>query len=517
MTVELPEVVQALLNPQLYPDKTSRVDLMQTQMSFIFLTGKYVYKIKKPVNLGYLDYSTLEKRHYFCKQEVELNRRLSPETYLGVIPITRTKGGYTLGGKGQAVEYAVKMLYLPQESMLNVLLERNRATPEMLDRVAAKIADFHNRAATNPEIQQFGKIAATRNKTEENFAQTAKYLDITLTAAQYQQIQEYTNRFLSQNAPIFDQRADNGRVRDCHGDLHSQHICFNEALSIFDCIEFNDRFRYCDVASEIAFLAMDLDHFGRADLARSFINSYIRLSGDQQIPLLLSFFKCYLAFVRGKVGSFKYDDPYIGDAERKSTREAARTYFDLSQAYSRSRPLLMVTAGLTGTGKTTTANALARRLGLTVLSSDILRKQLAGVPPTERHFNEPDSGLYSAEMTRRTYEKLFLEAGKLLLMGQHVILDASFIKAQDRRTAVELAQKCGADCFIIESQLDEKQLRERLEQRVRGTSISDGRWEIYETQKSKFEPVNEVPLSHRFRVDTAQPLFGQLTGIIDKL
>jgi uncharacterized protein len=517
MTVELPEVVQALLNPQIYPDKTSRVDLMQTQMSFIFLTGKYVYKIKKPVNLGYLDYSTLEKRHYFCKQEVELNRRLSPETYLGVIPITRTKDGYSLGGKGQAVEYAVKMLYLPQESMLNVLLERNRANPEMLDRVAAKIADFHNRAITNPEIQQFGKIAAMRNKSEENFAQTAKYLEITLTAAQYQQIQDYTNRFLFQNAQLFDQRADNGRVRDCHGDLHSQHICFNEALSIFDCIEFNDRFRYCDVASEIAFLAMDLDHFGRADLARSFISSYIRLSDDRQIPSLLSFFKCYLAYVRGKVGSFKYDDPYIGEAERKSTREAARAYFDLSQAYSRSRPLLMVTAGLTGTGKTTTANALARRLGLTVLSSDILRKQLAGVPPTERHFNEPDSGLYSAEMTRLTYEMLFMDAEKLLQMGQHIILDASFIKAQDRQTAVELAQKCGADCFIIESLLDEKQVRERLEQRVRGTSISDGRWEIYETQKSKFEPVNEVPLSHHFRVDTAQPLFGQLTGIIDKL
>jgi uncharacterized protein len=517
MKTELPEVVQALLNPKIYPDKTPKVELMQTQMSFVFLTGKYVYKIKKPVNLGYLDYSTLEKRHFFCRQEVELNRRLSPEAYLGVIPVISHKNGFALGGKGQTVEYAVKMLHLPQDCMLNVLLEHNRATPEMLDKVALKMVDFHARAATNPEIQKFGKTEAVKNKNDENFSQTEKYLGVTLSPAQYQQIKDYTNGFLARKGVVFDQRADAGRVRDCHGDLHSQHICFAETLTIYDCIEFNDRFRYCDVASEIAFLGMDLDHFGRADLARSFVNSYIKLSGDEAIHDLLRFFKCYLAYVRGKVNCFKFDDPYISETERKQTREAARSYFDLAQAYAYPRPLLFVTVGLTGTGKTTVSNALARRLGLTVLSSDIIRKQLAGVPLTERHHSEPDTGLYTAEMSQKTYARLFAEAEALLKSGQPVVLDATFIKSADRQKALDLAHRTGADVRIVESRLDEAHVKERLEQRARGNSISDGRWEIYEPQKNKFEPISEVEPRQHFVVDTAQPLFDQLTPIVDSL
>jgi aminoglycoside phosphotransferase family enzyme/predicted kinase len=517
MTTQLPEVVQALMNPQIYSDKTNKVDLMQTQMSFIFLTGKYVYKVKKAVNLGYLDYSTLEKRHYFCKQEVELNRRLSPEAYLGVVPITRSQSGFALGGKGQPVEYAVKMLHLPQDCMLNVLLDRNRATSEMLDQVAMKMVDFHARAATNPEIGNFGKAESVKVNTDENFSQTEKYFGATINPVQFQQIKEYTNRLLCEKQDLFNKRATAGRVRDCHGDLHSQHICFNETLSIYDCIEFNDRFRYCDVASEIAFLAMDLDHFGRADLARDFINSYIRLSGDKQIRDLLKFFKCYRAYVRGKVGSFKYDDPYISVAERKQTQEAARSYFDLAQAYSRPRPLLFITAGLVGSGKTTVSNALAKRLGLTVLSSDVIRKKLANIPPTEHHYDEMESGIYSAEYSLLTYDKLLTDAEDILRNGEHVILDATFLRTSDRAGAIKLAEETGADIRVIECRLDESNTKERLAQRLKGNAVSDGRWEIYEPQKKKFETITEVGADHHFIVDTAQPLFNQLSKVTESV
>jgi aminoglycoside phosphotransferase family enzyme/predicted kinase len=517
MTTQLPEVVQALLNPQIYPDKTPKVDLMQTQMSFIFLTGKHVYKIKKAVNLGYLDYSTLEKRHYFCKQEVELNRRLSPESYLGVVPITHGKSGFALGGKGQAVEYAVKMLHLPQDRMLNVLLERNRATPEMLDQVAAKMVDFHARAATNPEIGRFGQAQSVKVNTDENFSQTERYFGATITSAQFDQIRDYTNRVLTEKREIFNQRADSGRVRDCHGDLHSQHICFNETLSIYDCIEFNDRFRYCDVASEIAFLAMDLDHFGRADLARGFITGYIEKSGDLQIRDLLKFFKCYRAYVRGKVGSFKYDDPYISEAERKITQDTARSYFDLAQAYARPKPLLFMTVGLVGSGKTTVSYALAKRLGLTVLSSDVIRKKLANIPATEHHFNEMESGIYSAAFSKQTYDRLFSEAAEILKQGEHVILDATFIRATDRAGAIKLAAEVGADLRIVECRLDEVNVKDRLAQRLKGNSVSDGRWEIYEPQKKKFEPVTEVSQEKHYVVDTAQALFNQLSQVTESI
>ncbi|HSW57552.1 MAG TPA: AAA family ATPase [Dehalococcoidales bacterium] len=514
---ELPEVVQALLNPQIYPDKATRVDLIQSQMSFIFLTGKYAYKVKKGVNLGYLDYSTLDKRHYFCKQEVELNRRLSPEAYLGVIPITQNKGEFTLSGKGQPVEYAVKMLQLPHESMLNVLLERGRATSEMLEKVAAKMAAFHARAATRPDISKFGRMEAVKVNTDENFSQTDKYFGATITAAQFHRIKDYTNQFLHRNEALFNHRADEGRVRDCHGDLHSQHICFNESLSIYDCIEFNDRFRYCDVASEIAFLAMDLDHFGRADLARSFVEDYIRLSGDKQIEEILKFFKTYRAYVRGKVSSFKYVDPYVSEKEKNQIREMARAYFDLAQIYTRNTPLLLMTVGLVGSGKTTVANHLARRLGLTVLSSDIIRKKLASVPPTEHRFDEMNSGIYSAEFSRKTYARLFAEAGEILRRGEPVILDATFIRAEDRAGAIKLAAESGAELRVVECRLDENNIKERLTQRLKGSSVSDGRWEIYEPQKKIFDPVVEFPPSSHFVVDTAQPLFDQLSRVPESL
>ncbi len=514
---ELPEVIQALLNPQIYPDKTTRVDLIQTQTSFVLLAGKYVYKIKKAVNLGYLDYTTLEKRHHFCRQEVELNRRLSPEAYLGVVPVSGRQGQLNLGGQGRPLEYAVKMLHLPQECMLNVLLDRNRATPEMLGRVAAKLVDFHARAATNQEISNFGTLESFRVNTDENFSQTEKYFGLTITPAQFNRIRDYTNQTLIETSALFSQRVAAGRIRDCHGDLHSQHICFNENLSIFDCIEFNNRFRYCDVASEIAFLAMDLDHFGRADLSRGFIESYVRMSADHQINDLLKLFKCYRAYVRGKVGSFKYDDPYISEAERKQSQEIARSYFDLAQAYARPKPLLLLTVGLVGSGKTTVSYSLARRLGLTVLSSDVIRKKLANIPATEHRYNEMESGIYSAEFSRRTYARLFAEAKAILQQGHHVIMDATFIRAEDRAGAIKLAEETGADLRIIECQLDEANVKERLAQRLKGNSISDGRWEIYEPQKKKFEAVTEVAVNQHFVVDTAQPLFSQLTRVIDRL
>jgi len=310
-------------------------------MSLIFLTGEYVYKIKKPVNLGYLDYTTLEKRHFFCHQELELNRRLCPGAYLAVVPITMSLRGakrrsnlFRIEGQGKAIEYAVKMKQLPQDRMMDVLLPRGQVTLEMVARVAEKLVSFHQKAETNQKIAAFGKLDVIRQNTDENFAQTEKYIGTSITAEEYQHIKNYTNKFVDSNASLFDKRVREGKIRDCHGDLHAAHVCFTDDICIYDCIEFNDRFRYSDVASEIAFLAMDLDRYQQAGLSRHLVNTYVGLGHDEELLKLLNFYKCYRAYVRGKVESFKLDDPYIPEEEKAKVLTAAQSYFQLAKSYT---------------------------------------------------------------------------------------------------------------------------------------------------------------------------------------
>ncbi|UCH42140.1 MAG: hypothetical protein JSW16_04750 [Dehalococcoidales bacterium] len=334
MISQLPEVIQALLNPAAYPDIGQRVDIVQTQMSFVLLTDDYVYKIKKPVNLGYLDYTTLEQRQLYCQREVELNQRLCPDTYIGVVPITRKKNDtFIEERRGDIVEYAVKMRRLPQEAMMNVLLEKHRVSAEMVRQVAEKLAEFHQGAETNGDINAFGELATITQNTEENFSQTIKYIGNTISQEKYRHIKGYTTSFMQDNTSLFDRRISEGRIRDCHGDLHAAHICFTDGICIYDCIEFNDRFRYCDVGSEVAFLAMDIDHYGEPDLSRSFVDAYVSFTQDRELPDILNFYKCYRAYVRGKVESFKLDDPHISDEEKGKTVNIARDYFDLAASY----------------------------------------------------------------------------------------------------------------------------------------------------------------------------------------
>ncbi|MDI6814926.1 MAG: hypothetical protein QMC90_02430 [Dehalococcoidales bacterium] len=369
---KLPELVEALLDPKAYPEITEQVEMVQTQMSFVFLTDDYVYKVKKSVNLGYLDYTTLDKRHYYCQREVELNRRLCPNVYLSIVPITRNtrsskrgspkgrspfginsppspfqgeggeggevfrqphKGNISIDGQGEVIEYAVKMRRLPKEAMMDVLLTNNQVSPEMVTSVAQKLVEFHQKAESNASISAFGDLDTITKNTDENFTQTEKYIGITIPREKYQHIKEYTDSFTNKNASLFHKRIVDGRIRDCHGDLHAAHICFHNGICIYDCIEFNDRFRYCDVASEVAFLAMDLDYYGRADLSHSFITAYVDGSQDKELLELLNFYKCYRAYVRGKVESFKLDDPNISEEEKKRALAIAKSYFELAVSY----------------------------------------------------------------------------------------------------------------------------------------------------------------------------------------
>lgn len=331
---ELPPLVRALLDGQAYPEKPGRVDLVQTQMSFVFLTGTFVYKIKKALHFGFADFTSLEKRRFYCGREVELNRRLSPTVYLGIVPITESRGRFIVDGEGPAVEYAVKMRRLPTERSLSRLLLRGAVTPEMMERLARRIADFHARSRADAEISAYGSVSIVRRNTEENFNQTEKYIGITLSADTFEAIRSYSRGFLEKGAALFERRMKSGRIKDCHGDLHTEHVVFGDDIYIFDCIEFNDRFRYADVAAEIAFLAMDIDFHERPDLADRFVQAYIECSGDRELPSLLDFYKCYLAYVRGKVQSFELDDPNIPQVQKMVALDAAKSYFWLAKRYT---------------------------------------------------------------------------------------------------------------------------------------------------------------------------------------
>ncbi len=328
------EVVNALLKSETYPQNGDKIELIQTHISFVFLTENYVYKVKKAVNFGFLDFSTLEKRRAFCNKELELNRRLCPEIYLEVVSINKSDT-IKINGAGETVEYALKMKRLPQERIMTVLLKENKVDKKTVDQIAKILAEFHSKAMTNPKISEFGSFKIIKTNWDENFAQTTKYINQTIPKEEFQFIQAKVNDFTSKNKALFESRITGNCIRDCHGDLHSGNIFITDKICIFDAIEFNDRFRYSDVAADVAFLAMDLDFQNRSDLADYFIERYLAFSKDQQLKQLLAFYKCYRAYVRGKVISFRLDDPNITVQEKKSATTEALAYFKLAAEYAK--------------------------------------------------------------------------------------------------------------------------------------------------------------------------------------
>lgn len=322
-----------LMRPEAYSEPPGEIELVQTHISFVFIGKEFVYKVKKPVDFGFCDFSTLEKRQYYCRQELVLNKRLSPEVYLDVLPITDEGDILVIGGTGKIVDYAVKMKKIAMDKQMKKLLTEGRLTAELIRDVARKIADFHSKAEGSQEIDQFGSIEVVKGNTDENFAQTEKYIGLSIDAGQFEDIKDYTNGFFELEAEEFAKRILDGKIKDCHGDLHMEHICFTDPISIFDCIEFNERFRYSDTAADIAFLAMDLDYNGRSDLSGVLLDEYLQCSGDAEARKMIDFYKVYRAYVRGKVISFQLDDPCISKDDKNKAASTAGRYFELAHSY----------------------------------------------------------------------------------------------------------------------------------------------------------------------------------------
>ena len=327
------EIVEALLIPEAYDENPDKIEFVQTHISFVFLTRNYAYKVKKSVNLGFLDFTTLEKRHFFCKKELELNRRLCPDMYLSIVPINKSKT-IKMNGEGETIEYAVKMKRMPQDRIMSKLLEEDKVDGRLVDKVAKVIADFHSKAETNERISEFGSLETIETNWKENFQQTEKYVGITLSERDFRLIRENTEKFMKTHKPFFEARMHEDRIRDCHGDIHSGNIFVTNKIYIFDAIEFNERFRYSDVSADVAFLAMDLDFRKRPDLSTLFVKKYTEYSGDREVIRLVPFYKCYRAYVRGKVVSFKLNDPNIGAKEKAEAKKEAEAFFKLAALYA---------------------------------------------------------------------------------------------------------------------------------------------------------------------------------------
>jgi len=328
----LPDFINALLEPSFHGPEITKVEIVQTHISYVLLAGDQVYKIKKPVDFGFLDFTTLAKRCQFCEQELVLNQRLCPQIYLDVVAITREEDGFSFNGKGEVVDYAVRMKRMPEEKMMGRLLADDQVGRADIDRIIAALVSFYQNAASGSEISGFGSAEAVGVNVLENFEQTLCFIGSGgLSQDRYDLIKTYASGFLKKD--VFARRAKE-HVKDCHGDLYSANICLADPVYIFDCIEFNERFRYCDVASDIAFLAMDLDFHGQQDLSAYFIDNFVAASGDAGLGEVLNFYKCYRAYVRGKIGLFTAHAPEVDDVTKEKSLEQAASYFELAAAYA---------------------------------------------------------------------------------------------------------------------------------------------------------------------------------------
>jgi len=482
------------------------VDLVQTHISAVLLGARHVLKLKKPVNFGFLNYSTLAKRREACEAEVTLNRRLCPDTYLGVETVHDNQGIASLTGPGPVIDYAVLMKRLPSDRMLDQLLVSGDVTETLMARLAKRLQTFHAASPRTPEIEHWGAWPQIRGQWQENFQQTRSFIGRTIASADFAFLEAWVNRELEARRELFDRRVRERRIVDGHGDLRCESICVTDGILFFDCIEFSDRLRCCDVASEVAFLAMDLAARGHPDLAYLFTERYNALAQDPDLNALLPFYRCYRAYVRGKVLSFRLDEADF-TAEQKE-RDAARAagFFALARRFASrlSGPTIVVVTGLSGTGKTTIARAIASELGLRVVSTDAVRHQLFGEQKQPSAYGQ---GAYSPEATARTYTELITQAHDLLRRDASVILDGTFLQAAQREQTERLAQEAGARLVWIECTLPPELARIRLAERcARQEGHSDATWETHLQQREAQAALAASKPAGRLVLDTSAPL-----------
>ena len=517
---DTPDHIRAMREPAFYPHPVDGVALRETHISWVFLTGDRVYKVKKPVDLGFLDFSSPARREHFCRREVDLNRRLAPDVYLGVATITREADGYRLDGEGEVVDHAVRMRQLPSSATLKRRLPEGRFEAATFERLAGILVPFYAAAATGGAVDDFGAPATVARNCEENFTQTAGAASVRFDRRTWEVVAAATRGYLDNHHVLFQKRVTDGRIREGHGDLRTDHVYLtDDGIRIVDCIEFNERFRCADVACDLAFLAMEMDEEGFPGPAADLIDAFVRHSGDLQLYALLDFYKCYRAMVRLKVNCLRLAQADVGPAEQAAAGAAIDRFLALAYRYAVrfSRPVLWVVWGMVATGKSTVARALGETLDIGLQRSDVVRKALFEKVAAKETVVDFGKGIYSRQATALTYGKLLRLAQAAIEQGRSVVLDATFSRRNQRREVLRLAGETGAAIVFVECACSEETLRRRLAERTGTRSVSDARLEHYEALKAAFEPGDELPARCCIRVDTEQPLAEGLRRIFKRL
>ena len=500
-----------LVRPEAYPGpRPTSVRLITTHISWVFVTDHDVWKVKRPVDYGFVDYTTLERRQHFCHEELRVNRRLAPDVYLEVVPIRVHDGRHGFTSTGTIVDYAVRMRRLDENRSADSLLRGAGLGHEHLARVAERLAAFYATAGPSPAARSLDVVRAN---VEENFAQVRPFVGRFVDAKTFEAVRAWQLARLERGAAAFDAREAQGRIRDGHGDLRLEHVYFErDAPTVIDAIEFNERFRVGDVAADVAFLAMELDARCRPDLAASFLATFARDSNDYDLYTVVDFYLSYRAWVRGKVASLLAADPSTEPAKAQRKAREATALFALARSYGEPRggvrPVIAV-GGLIGAGKSTLATALGVSLGLPVIDSDRTRKGLAGVPATE----EAPMEAYTPAFSEQTFDEVFRRAEVVVGSGRGVILDATFRDRALRLRARGLADRHQRPFRFVEAICDDATLRARLRARAAGPSVSDATEDLLDKIRHEFEPVTELEPDQHLRVDTTHPSETQLDAV----
>ena len=511
-------LVAFLQSASSYPHRPPEVRSIETHISWVFIASPFVFKVKKPVNLGFLDFSTLEKRHHFCQRELELNRRLCPETYLGVIPIYNSGTSFSFTAEGVIAEYSLKMRELADGWFLRELVAKGLAGETEINRVIACLQRFYESETSTPEIEQWGKAEKLKISTDENFAQAKQFMGKTISLPALETIRHFTDNFYTAKASLFRERIRQHRIRDCHGDLHLDHIHITpEATTIFDCIEFNDRFRFIDIANDLAFLAMDFDFEGKHELGNLFLRNAARAFRDPAMLTLANFYKCYRAFVRGKVEGIQAISQELAPSDEHAQRAARYFRLALRYATTGSEPVLLVVMGRIGTGKTTVASQLAREFDWPLFSSDQIRKALSGVPLRVRTAPELRAKVYSKQMTKETYQNLLRNGLAAVASHGGVVLDATFSSRTYRDLLHAECARAHVPFQVIELEADYQEVANRLRARnATAGEISDARPEDLDRLSAAYEPPSELA-PNLIRITTAGAVSDTLRAVLLRL
>ena len=509
------KLINAMLNPTVFDHTVDEIELLETHISWVILTGDIAYKIKKPVNFGFLDFSSLEKRRHFCQEELRLNRRFAPQLYLDVISITGSEEQPVINGDGEVLEYAVKMRQFPSDCLLSTRLDTGDLRELHMDWLAQVIADFHLQADVAETESEFGTPAAIDQPVSENFQQIRHQIQDPDIRLQLDSIEKWSTDTFSRLEPELRRRKQNGYIRECHGDLHLGNIILlHEKVIPFDCLEFNENLRWIDVLSEIAFLVMDLDDHQRPDLARRLLNKYLEQTGDYNSLAVLQYYKVYRAMVRAKVNALRLNQDGLDQQEIDSVLRECKNYITLGNLYITDRkPVLIIMHGFSGSGKTTISQLILEALPVIRIRSDVERKRLlkdqrpdsSDEDKSHKINSGINEGIYSKESSSMTYDHLQMLAEDVILAGMSVIVDAAFLQAEQRKQFSQLASTLNVPFRIIDCHAEHSILKQRItERKTYGSDASDATLDVLFHQLENHDPLTEDELSQSFTIDRTE-------------